>query len=231
MSHEEGDFRIATLSVVDADGSAGDGTTTAVLTVIRPDGTTTQPTVTPSDGGATHTAAAYEFTAAGEWVERWVVTGKGAGKQRTTLLVAPDPAAALTGMRVYATTTDYATYLLAAPPAGARRALAAASREVDRMLLTAIYDVDDDGLPTDADVAEAMKLATCAQAEYAKLTGDANLVGAGAITQVGLGSLSYTRAKAGVGVDGNPRWAQAAWDLLQQAGLTGHPVGEPGWIY
>lgn len=45
----------------------------------------------------------------------------------------------------------------------ATRKITRASERVDRALLTAVYDVDDDGMPTDTDVIKALKLATCAQ--------------------------------------------------------------------
>lgn len=134
-------------------------------------------------------------------------------------------------VRVYATEAEYATWLgVEEAPAGAATALIRASRAVDQMLLTAVYDVDDDGLPTDTAHAEALRDATCAQAEYAAAAGDPNLVGAGApsgaITQVGLGSLSYAKtAAAGIGgTSGLARWSSEAWQILQRAGLTGGGV-------
>ncbi len=231
---DEGDWRIATLGVVDDQGDPGDGTTGAVLTVIAPDGTTTTPAVSSPDGGPTWESAPYELTSPGEWVERWAVTGRGAGKARNVVLVAPDPTSAPSGGRVYATTADYARWLGTAPPSGSRRALAAASGEVEQMTRLAIYDVDDDQLPTDTAVAAALRDATCAQAEYAQTSGDANLVGAGTpsgITQVGLGSLSYAKtASPGIGgAAGNTRWSTSAWQILQRAGLTGGAPGEPAW--
>ncbi len=220
-----GDYRIATLEVTDVDGNPGDGTTTATLTVVDPDDATTTPAVTSGAGGHNWASAAYEFTQPGEWIERWTVTGRGAGKQRTTILVAPDPGDVPSGGRVYATTADYARWLDTAPPAGSRRALAAASRVIDDMLRTAVYDVDDGGLPTDTDVIAALRDATCAQAEFGRAAGDSNFVGAAGVTQVALGSLSYTKAAAGTGsaaAGGNGRWSATAWGILSGAGLTGN---------
>lgn len=219
MAHEAGDWRIATLTVEPHDGS-----TAAVLTVVAPDGTTSTPGQTTSDTGANWTASGYEFTVAGEWVERWVVTGTGKSAERSVLLVAPDPTTTPTGTRVYATTTDYANALLTAPPAGARRALRAASRVVDEMLLTAVYPVDDDGMPTEAGHIIALREATCAQAEYAKRTGDANSIGAGAISDFSIGPV---RVKKGTpdGASRSPlpaHWSPTAFRELSQAGLTGH---------
>lgn len=224
MTLEAGDWRIATLTV-----DPNDGTTVAVLTVISPAGALTTPDVTSADSGATWTAEGYEFTVPGEWVERWMVTGTGKSKERAVLLVAPDPVTVPTGARVYATTTDYANALLAAPPAGARRALLAASKVVDEMLLTAVYDVDDDGLPTTAAHIIALRDATCAQAEYAKRTGDANSVGAGAISAFSIGPVQVTKGTPS-GATRSPlpaHWSPGAYRELSQAGLTGH---EP-WGY
>lgn len=128
--------------------------------------------------------------------------------------------------RVYATPDEYADWLgVDDPPTGSETALRRASMVVDQMLLGAVYDVDDDRLPTNADVVEALRDATCAQAEYARATGDASLVGAAGITQVSIGSLSYTKAATGTAATttgGNGRWSPTAWEILQQAGLTGH---------
>ncbi len=127
--------------------------------------------------------------------------------------------------RVYATEAEYADWLgLDDPPAGAATALRRASMVVDEMLFGAVYDVDDDRLPTDTDVAEALRDATCAQAEYGRTTGDASMVGAAGITTVSLGSLSYTKAATGTAATtsgGNGRWSPTAWGILQRAGLTG----------
>lgn len=216
-SYDDGDWRIPYLDV-----APYDGTTTVALTVVAPSGTTTTPTVTESATVAGRwEGAGYELSA-GEWIERWTVTGTGKGRQRTTIQVAPDPAAVPTGTRVYATTADYAWWLRAAPPTGARRALAAASREVDGMLLCAVYDVDADGYPTDPDHIVALRDATCAQADYAAGQGDPYGVGSDRITSVSLGSLSYSRAAPPAGQTAAPRWSQTALDILSAAGLTGH---------
>ncbi len=131
------------------------------------------------------------------------------------------------GARVYATTADYARHLLTSTPAGSKRALWVASKMVDEMLLTAIYDTDDDDMPTDADVIAAMRDATCEQADFAYTGGDRNMVGASRPSSFSLGKLSVSRpaASAGAGLGGlGPRgeWSPRAWATLQAAGLTGH---------
>ena len=215
-----GDWRTPSLTVDPADE-----TTTATLTVVAPDGTETALAATPGDTRAEWTGQAYQLTAPGEWVERWVVTGTGAGAQRAVVRVAPDPTA-VPGQRVYASTGDYAEWIGTAPPPGARRALAAASRAIDELLLTAVYDVDSEGLPTDAAVAAALRDATCAQAAYQTATGDPAGVGAGHITQAQIGSVSFQRRGSG-GQDTPGRYSPQAVQILQQAGLLGH--GPYGW--
>ncbi|HEU0041410.1 MAG TPA: hypothetical protein VFQ15_03565 [Jiangellaceae bacterium] len=208
MAYEIGDWRIATLTVTPADG-----TTLAVLAVVAPDGTTTAPVITGA--GGSWAAAGYELTAAGEWVERWTVTGMGKSKERAVLLVAPDPTALPTGTRVYATTTDYANALRAAPPSGSRLALAKASAAVDDMLLTAVYDVDAvTGLPTDAAVIVALRDATCAQAE------DLRAAKAAAAGSFSIGSISVTRSAPQTVREEEYR-SPRAFGILQRAGLTG----------
>lgn len=224
--YDEGDWRIASLVV-----TPYDGTTSAALQVESPTGTLTPlvPTDqddTPEAGKQTWTAPAYELTLPGEWIERWTVTGTGKSKQRAVVLVAPDPTNGLVE-RTYATTADYSKLIRKAPPVGARRGLAEASRLVDEMLLTAIYAVDEvTGLPTETEHIEALRDATCLQLEWAASSGDKNMTGAGRPSSFTLGRLSVQQpsggstAQRGKGPDG--MWAPRAWSRLQRAGLTGY---------
>lgn len=203
--YDAGDWRIPELAVAE-----GDGTTAVTVTVVNPStGASTTLTGASTDTGKTWTAPAYELTVAGDWIERWEVTGAGIRKQRTIVSVAPDPAATPSGARVYATTTDYANHLLGACPPGARRALIAASRRVDELLYTAVYDVDTAGLPTDTEVAEAFRDATCLQAEYSRLTGDRNGVGAPGVTSASIGSVNVSRQQPAGGGPTSPYSAAA----------------------
>jgi hypothetical protein len=79
-----GDLRTATLTVEPSGPS-----TTGVLTVYAPDGTTTTPSV--SGNGTGTLTAIVTYTAAGWWLLKWVVTGTGAGTeyQRVFVPVAP----------------------------------------------------------------------------------------------------------------------------------------------
>ena len=134
---------------------------------------------------------------------------------------------------VYATYADYQ-----ASPYGKAEAaeadvvagLAIASRDIDDLLLTACYDVDEDDMPTDTDVAEAIREATIAQCSYgidpsADLADGALPAG---VASVSAGSIAITIAKPAAeirvrGVVYSPR----AWSLLRGAGLTGREPRTP----
>lgn len=142
-----------------------DGTTLATLAVTAPDGTITSPVTGTADGGKTWTASV-TYTLAGVWRLSWTVTGTGAGVTHELVSVAPVPGAVPAG-RTYATTTQLANYLGAAPPLNAARLLREASKILDSdFLRAAVYDVDDAGLPTDAEVAAAFADAVCAQVQF-----------------------------------------------------------------
>lgn len=142
-----------------------DGTTAATLAVTAPDGTVTTPGASTVDGGATWTAP-LTYTAAGVWRLAWTVTGTGSGVEHQLVSVAPTPGGPADG-RTYATTTQFAEYLQAAPPLDAARLLLRASQLLDAdFLLPAVYDVDDDGMPTDPLVIAGFADAVCAQVEF-----------------------------------------------------------------
>ncbi len=190
-----GDWRIPTLAIDPADA-----TTSASYVVVAPDGTAAAPVtatvaLNATAGTGTATGTGYELTVAGEWVERWTVTGTGQSKERAIVLVAPDPVTAPSGGRVYATTTDLANWLQAAPPAGSRKMLRAASRQIDKMLLTATYDVDSVTLlPTDTVVITAFRDAVCAVIEEGKRNGEQAYGGAGSVASFTIGGITVNRA-------------------------------------
>lgn len=136
----------------------------------------------------------------------------------------------------YATPAQLTAWLPAgkapATEAEATRLLERASETVDTALITAVYDVDDDGLPTDADVALALQKATCAQVEYVLDTGDET--GAGSqYSDVQIGSVRLARAQKGGGATATtPTLAPHASDLLRTAGLLPGVVitGWPRWV-
>ncbi|WP_066360267.1 hypothetical protein [Herbidospora mongoliensis] len=196
-----------------------DGSTSPVLMVTRPDRTTDAPAVSPGDDAGTWQAPV-DYTMAGIWILQWTVTGTGRGTQGKSVAVSPLPT--LDG-RTYATTTQLADWLTEAPPLDAARRLVRATRYLDaNPLKTAVYDVDDDGLPTAAKVITALMEATCAQVEWWIEHGDDG-TGAGAdYTSVTAGSISYSRAPGGAGAPKDPRQSPEAWEILDAAGLTGH---------
>jgi hypothetical protein len=211
---------IATVTLTVAEGDVG---TAAAFAVVAPDGTESSPAVT---GGPTAWVAQVPLTDAGRWTGLWTVTGAGEGTEPWELRVAPNPPGS---RRTYATTTDLADYLGTAPPAGADLLLARATRDVDRALLCAVYD------PEDADVIAALKEATCEQVAGNVAAGATDGIGAGPTRSFTLGKLSVNKAggapsnPSAQAVKVGPLWEQA-WNILQQAGLTGDGPGEPvGW--
>lgn len=109
-------------------------------------------------------------------------------------------------------------------------ALAIASRDIDELLITACYEVDEDEMPTDTAVAEAIRDATIAQASYT-VDASADLADGelpAGVSSVSAGSISITVAKPSAairvrGVAYSPR----AWSLLRGAGLTGREPRQP----
>lgn len=101
---------------------------------------------------------------------------------------------------VYATSTEYgdSPYGQATAPANIDDRLAIASRHIDRLVMTAYYDVDGNDEPTDADVAEALRDATIAQASYTINPGAG--LGEGqlpaGVTSASIGSASLSRTAA-----------------------------------
>lgn len=188
-------------------------------------------TCTAADGGQTHTAnTAVTFTEPGLWTYRWTITGTGAATRYSEDAVAPAPTAApMTGVRVYASTADYARWLSATPPTGAYRALVVASQRVDELLTSAVYDTDVQGYPVDTNQRQALRLATCAQADYMRAIGDPYGRGAlGSISSVSIGGVSVGRAVTASGTTSPPRFSIDAVQFLNAAGLLNHgPI--TGW--
>ncbi|MFE5996770.1 hypothetical protein ACFQ6C_07730 [Streptomyces sp. NPDC056454] len=165
-----------------------DQTTAVSLVVSGPTGQLSTPVVTPVDDGAAWTAPVL-YMAAGVWRLSWAVTGTGAGVEHQLVSVAPAPGARGAG-RVYATTTDLANALKEAPPLNAQRLLERASELLDSdFLLTAIYDVDDDGMPTHPLVAAGFRDAVCSQVEFWGEVGEETDI-SGPLQSAGIGSVN-----------------------------------------
>jgi hypothetical protein len=134
-------------------------------------------------------------------------------------------------MPVYATADQLAGFVPEAVTVPdepeASRLLAHASEVVDGLLLTAVYDVGDDGAPTDEQVAAALRAAACAQALWWLETGDES--GAQAQYQsVSIGSVSLTRGyTSGASATGPAQTiSPRAVSILQQASLImAGPIG------
>jgi hypothetical protein len=110
----------------------------------------------------------------------------------------------------YATSADLTAWLPdGTVVADAERLLRRASELVDDVVRRP-YGTDDSGIPTDADIAEALRDACCAQVEQWLEVGEANDVDGLAGDQVSVTGYSGHRA---------PRLAPRALRILRNAGL------------
>jgi hypothetical protein len=227
VTNDVGDIATLTLTV-----TPFDNTTTATVSVTSPTGTVTSPSTTPSSDRSTWTAQ-LPLTEPGEYLVRWSVTGVGAGVEQSTVTARPTQPTIFAGDRAYATTADLAVYLNATPPSDARRMLQRASERIDDMLLTAIYDVDTNHLPTDLTVRAALRNAVCAQVKWWLDTGDES--GAmGVMQSVSIGSVSlgrgYTGAGSATGAAQNIS-SDAVMHLRRAGLLSNSPLGFDGRAY
>ncbi|MFD3829729.1 hypothetical protein [Streptomyces sp. NPDC058621] len=122
--------------------------------------------------------------------------------------------------RVYATPEQLAMWMgRPAPDGDAARLLARASEDVDDALLTAVYDVDDDGDPTDPQIVAALSAAACAQAEFWLASGDDG-TGAGARwDSVSIGPVALSGRRDGPGDASGLDLAPRAYRALRAVGL------------
>jgi hypothetical protein len=115
-------------------------------------------------------------------------------------------------VNAYATSAQLLTYTgLTTAPADAGRLLLRASELIDS-IVRAAYTVDINGIPTDADKAEALAKATCFVVEQWLEVGEANDIDGLAGSAASVGSYSGKRAPAEM-----PR----ALRVLREAGLMG----------
>ncbi|MBB4931850.1 hypothetical protein F4561_002670 [Lipingzhangella halophila] len=119
----------------------------------------------------------------------------------------------------YAAPQDLADWMgKDSPPDGAEQWLRDASMDVDSLLLTAVYDVDEDGMPTKQAVIDTLRDATTAQAEYLIDVGDRT--GASAqLTDVKVDKVSKSWATNQYGRVIREDYASRAVQILHQAGL------------
>ncbi|MGW6498551.1 hypothetical protein [Nonomuraea angiospora] len=127
-------------------------------------------------------------------------------------------------MASYATVADLVPKYVATEPADAELLLERATTVVDDAIMCAVYDVDDDGLPTDAQLVDALKRATCEQVAAWLDVGETGTGGAGQYSSVSIGSVNLTRAQSGGAGGGGSAatcLAPQAAKVLRLAGLLG----------
>lgn len=221
-----GDWRVPTIDISTYAGLPAGGTVTC--SVLDPDGTAAANAM--SAGSATATATpwtgtAYQLTKSGEWIERFTVTGDGQGYAETRVWVQAKTSTVPTGMRVYATTGDYAdSPYTSVPPADldVRRLLLVASGRIDEMLIASIYETDSVTLlPTDTAVIAALRDATVAQAAYQAEIGDPYGLGVDQYQSVAIGGVNLGRSYTGAGGSVPGRFSAEAARILSAAGLSG----------
>lgn len=131
-------------------------------------------------------------------------------------------------MLVYATSADLTKWTGTTAPDNADQLLRTASLAVRNATKTARYDVDTDGLPTDADTLQAFKDATCAQAAAlaaAKVDPAAGgVLKAGVATSKSVGSASIGYADSAAAAAAKQALLTSlcpdAASILTQAGLV-----------
>lgn len=225
-----GEFAAPTL-VMNPDVS--DGSTDVVLTVTHRGAGGVVTTLTPSvslDSAGHWSADPYELTEPGEWVETWVITGAGEGTAQNVRYVDPDMPLTATGS--YATPDDYAEYVGAAGPRNLQLLLRRASRQVDSVLLTAVYALTDVTNPNTSPVrtvADELRDATIEQVSFLLERGYTNGLPTG-FQSVAIGSVQLSRGYSGAGGDSNALpFGEIPFSILRNAGLTGQaPQTEVG---
>ena len=102
----------------------------------------------------------------------------------------------------------------------ATRLLTRASEEVDTVILSAVYDTDDNGMPTDTDVIEALSNATCMQVVWWLQNPGTESGQAMQYQSVSIGSVSLSRGSGSNAWDPLPRVCPYLGGPLKAAGLT-----------
>lgn len=116
----------------------------------------------------------------------------------------------------YATSAEYESDTGNSAPAGIDRLLERASERIDDVVIAPFVVDADTELPTDTDIATALRKATCFQVEFWQETGEANDIDGLAGSAVSVGSYQGRRA---------PRDAPRALALLRSAGLMSSGIG------
>lgn len=91
-----------------------------------------------------------------------------------------------------------------------------ASRDVDRVLLAAVYD------PTDSAVTEALRQATCEQADWRIASGQDSGIAATGVHAVSIATVQISKGYTGSGSAAmRDMFSPQAYTILQLAGLVG----------
>lgn len=130
----------------------------------------------------------------------------------------------MTVARVYADRAALAAYAPAEVTVPtdpeATRMLTRASEEIDTVLLSAVYDTDDNGMPVDADVITALSNATCMQVVWWLQNPGTESGQAMQYASVSIGSVSLSRGSGSSASDPLPRVCPYIGGPLKAAGLT-----------
>lgn len=133
--------------------------------------------------------------------------------------------------RIYATPSDYADFAeepFDGDSAKLGKRLRSASSEVDGLTRLARYDVDEDNMPTDADISDAFTEATCAIVEFWGITDDPtgaeSVAGAVKIGSVSLGTTSSSQVQLSPREKLVGRIGATAVTILENAGLLSASV-------
>ncbi|MFE5628475.1 hypothetical protein [Streptomyces sp. NPDC056543] len=125
--------------------------------------------------------------------------------------------------RVYATSSQYEAYTGSTAPADITVRLRRASQFLDAAVFRLCwYEVDEDGLPTNALVATAFADACCAQVEWGVDVGDVTGAAAVGWGDVEIGTVKLRRSVTATSGDDAPgrQIAPAVWDALRSPDLT-----------
>lgn len=125
--------------------------------------------------------------------------------------------------RIYATSAQYQEYTGQEPPQDVEVRLTRASAFLDsRVFRLCGYEVDDNGMPTNALVLAAFADACCAQVQWGVELGD--ITGSSAVGwgSVEIGSAKLSRSVTATSGDEAParQIAPAVWDALRSPDLT-----------
>jgi len=121
--------------------------------------------------------------------------------------------------RIYATPADYTEWTGEDAPPGIERKLLRASEDIESAVMTAVYDTDSAGLPTDPEVRQAMADAVCALIEYRTEAGDSGTGAGDRWDSVSLGPASMSGRRATGSHPADVDLGERAERALRRAGL------------